>query len=130
MFRNAYTNSKCAPTRAQLLTGRHALRTGIGIPANAVLDLSEETLPELLAGTHLNAAIGKWHVGPSGDADHPIQSGFDYFAGSLGASVSAYDSWTKTINDTEPQRNDYRSAYGVCNRRRIGRGNRQDQRVR
>lgn len=100
LFRNAYTNSSCAPTRAQLLTGRHALRTGIGTPGGSDLDLSEQTLPELLSASHLNAAIGKWHVGPNGDADHPVQSGFDYFAGSLPAGLDDYYAWEKFVNDT------------------------------
>ena len=98
LFRNAYTNPACAPSRAQLLTGRHALRTGIGTAGGAVLDLSETTLPELLSFTHDNAAIGKWHLGPGGDAEHPVNSGFDYFAGSLGAAVSSYTNWEKVTH--------------------------------
>ncbi len=97
LFRHAYTNSTCAPSRAQILTGRHALRTGVGTPGGAVLDLAETTLAELLSSTHHTAAIGKWHVGPSDDHTHPIDSGFDYFAGALNGNISAYDSWKKTV---------------------------------
>jgi arylsulfatase B len=100
LFRHAYTNSTCAPTRAQILTGRHALRTGIGTPGGAILDTAEVTIADLLAGTHSNAAIGKWHVGTPDDADHPIDSGFDYFAGSLNGNVSDYEDWVKTINSS------------------------------
>ncbi|MDG2305909.1 MAG: sulfatase-like hydrolase/transferase [Candidatus Binatia bacterium] len=98
LFRHAYTNPLCAPSRAQILTGRHAMRTGVGTPGGAVLDLAETTLPEILAGTHSSAAIGKWHVGPGGDVDHPIDSGFDYFAGALNGNISDYEDWQKTIN--------------------------------
>lgn len=98
LFRNAYTNPTCAPSRAQLLTGRHALRTGIGNAGGAVLDLSETTLPELLAGTHLNAAIGKWHLGSGGDESHPVNSGFDYYAGALNSGVNSYTDWAKTTH--------------------------------
>lgn len=98
LFRNAYTNSKCAPSRAQILTGRHALRTGIGVPGGAVLDLAETTIAELVGGTHATAAIGKWHVGPNDDADHPIQQGFDYFSGALNGNIDDYYDWTKTTN--------------------------------
>ncbi len=100
LFRHAYTNSLCAPTRAQILTGRHALRTGVGTPGGAELDLAETTLPEILDATHLSAALGKWHVGPGGDVDHPIDSGFDYYAGALNGNISAYDDWQKTINSS------------------------------
>jgi arylsulfatase B len=100
LFRHAYTNSTCAPSRAQILTGRHALRTGIGTPGGAVLDLAETTLPELLAATHHNAAIGKWHLAAAADVDHPIDSGFDYFAGALAGNVSDYEDWEKTTNSS------------------------------
>ena len=30
LFRNAYANPVCSPTRACLMTGRHAFRTGVG----------------------------------------------------------------------------------------------------
>lgn len=100
LFRNAYTNSLCAPSRAQILSGRHASRTGIGQPGGAVLDLAETTLAELLGSTHHTAAIGKWHLGPRGDASHPIDQGFDYFAGALNGNVSDYFDWTKTINES------------------------------
>lgn len=99
LFRNAYTNSKCAPSRAQILTGRHALRTGIGVPGAAVLDLAETTIAELVSATHATAAIGKWHVGPNDDADHPIEQGFDYFSGALNGNIDDYDAWTKTTNE-------------------------------
>lgn len=99
LFRHASTNPVCAPTRAEVLTGRHGFRTGIGTPESALLDLDETTLPELLAATHHTAAIGKWHLGGN-DVDHPIDSGFDYYAGSLGSGLGDYSSWSKTTNST------------------------------
>lgn len=98
LFRNAYTNPGCAPTRASTLTGRYALRTGIGAVQGANLPLSETLLPEILAGTHVNAAVGKWHIGPGGDVDHPTDSGFDRFAGSLGGGLPSYTNWNKVTD--------------------------------
>lgn len=98
LFRNAYTNPSCAPTRAATLSGRHGFRTGIGTPESAVLPISETLLPELLAGTHLNAAVGKWHLGPNADLDHPNDSGFTDFVGSLGGGLPSYTSWNKVTN--------------------------------
>jgi arylsulfatase A-like enzyme len=31
-FRNAWSNPNCSPTRAGILTGRYAFRTGVGTP--------------------------------------------------------------------------------------------------
>ncbi len=92
-FTNAYAMSVCSPTRAMLLTGKHAARLGITIwsegslqgPANRKLlqAKSKHDLPhsEMTLATHLQKAgyvtalVGKWHLG---DADHaPETHGFD-----------------------------------------------------
>ena len=95
LFRNAYAYPNCSPARAAALTGRFGFRTGIGTPGGANLALEEVLLPELVAATHESAALGKWHIGANGDADHPNDSGFDYFAGAL-ANIGDYFSWNKT----------------------------------
>lgn len=89
LFRNAWTNPLCSATRAQLLTGRHGFRTGVGgIIGNESeapgLALSEVIVPELLSG-YDSSAVGKWHLAPPTLAGlrHPLDSGFRYYAGSL-----------------------------------------------
>jgi arylsulfatase A len=92
-FSQAYAMSVCSPSRAMLLTGRHAVRTGITVwiekalnrPANARpleapsrhdLDLSEVTIAERLhTAGYLTALIGKWHLGDGAHA--PETQGFD-----------------------------------------------------
>ena len=96
LFRNAYAYPTCSPTRAATLTGRLGFRTGVGL-VGGDLDVAETTLPELVASPHRNAALGKWHLGGS-DADHPVDSGFDYYAGALGGGVGNYTSWSKVTN--------------------------------
>ena len=92
-FTDAYAMSVCSPTRAALLTGKHAARLQITIwaegslkgPANRRLlqaasrhDLphTETTLAKSLqAAGYLTALVGKWHLG---DGDHyPETHGFD-----------------------------------------------------
>jgi arylsulfatase A len=92
-FTQAYAMSVCSPTRAALLTGKHAARVRITIwaegsrkgPANRKLlqgdslhDLprTERTLASHLRDAgYLTALVGKWHLG---DADHfPEAHGFD-----------------------------------------------------
>jgi arylsulfatase A len=92
-FTRAYAMSVCSPTRAALMTGKHAARARITIwaegsrkgPANRKLlqaesqhDLphTETTLASHLRGAgYLTALVGKWHLG---DADHfPETHGFD-----------------------------------------------------
>ncbi|MCH9650596.1 MAG: sulfatase-like hydrolase/transferase [Deltaproteobacteria bacterium] len=112
LFRNAYANPVCSPTRAATLTGRHGFRTGIGTPANAELPLSEMILPEILGATHRTAAIGKWHLGRQLE-DHPNDSGFSRFIGTL-TNIDDYFSWPKTTDGVTVQgRNVYATTDNV-----------------
>ncbi len=108
LFRNAWANPSCTPTRAALLTGRHGFRTGLGQPgAGALLDLAETTIPETLLG-YTSSCLGKWHLasGP-GSANHPNLSGFNHYAGGVTGGVPDYFSWPKTINGTTSQSTTY-----------------------
>jgi len=109
-FTNGYAgNGTCAPSRAALLTGRFATRSGFeftparpefaqmtagdayikenaeGYPPSDTLGLpsSELTLPELLKqrGYH-SVAVGKWHLGEA-EGLRPLDQGFNEFLGFL-----------------------------------------------
>src|SRR5204862_5389884 len=70
VFRNAYANPVCSPTRACLITGRHGFRTGVGDViagiGGPVLTAAEFTLPEAFAANpslgYQLAHFGKWHL--------------------------------------------------------------------
>lgn len=69
-FTNAYASANvCSPSRAGLMTGRYAIRSGLAykvVTAAATHGLpeSEETIGELLTRAgYQSALIGKWHLG-------------------------------------------------------------------
>lgn len=78
LFRRAYANPLCSPTRAGLVTGRYAFRYDIGsyLTTNSGWELppSEVTVAEALwrGGRYDSAAAGKWHLGgPEDSPGHP-----------------------------------------------------------
>ncbi len=77
----------CAPTRAELLTGRYHPRGGVrGVSTGQErLDLDERTVAEAFqAAGYATGAFGKWHNGSQWPY-HPMARGFDeYFGHSSG----------------------------------------------
>jgi arylsulfatase B len=93
-FDRAWAAPVCSPTRAALLTGRHARRTGIGWLVDdgtspEILAYDETFIPEMLAWSdtpYAAAMTGKWHLArlAADNADHPsVGAGFAYHSGPL-----------------------------------------------
>ena len=87
----------CSPTRAGLMTGRYPHRFGLRdtvIPPwrDFGLATDEETLPEVLAsaGYTRRACIGKWHLGHSRLAYHPLNRGFTHFYGHYNGNIDYF----------------------------------------
>jgi arylsulfatase A-like enzyme len=107
LFANAYAQTLCSPTRACMLTGRHAFRHGVGAPVSQAAELSaaEFTLPEAFAAVgspYALASFGKWHLtaGQNNAGDPNTIGGWPHFSGSLGGGVPDYFAWNKTVNGT------------------------------
>jgi len=87
----------CSPSRAALLTGRHADRAGVpgvirsqpenswGYLAPGIPTLADELKK---AGYH-SALVGKWHLGLE-SPNTPNERGFDFFHGFLGDMMDSY----------------------------------------
>ncbi len=137
-FLSGWVQPVCSPTRASLLTGRHAFRHGIGRivdqcqssaagcsqPADALAD-EEFTIPELLREAtqvgllpeYGTAAVGKWHLGP--DPIAPLIQGFDRFRGSqhniqrTDSPNESYCSWLKNTDGSYSMSTTYATTDAV-----------------
>lgn len=104
-FTRAYSQPICSPTRASLLTGRYAFRTGVGAPGDPI-NTNETTLPEAFASAgspYQLATYGKWHLG-GGNTGYNTLGGWTEFAGITGGGVpnqtDGYTNWNKNTNGT------------------------------
>jgi arylsulfatase A-like enzyme len=90
-----YVSPICTPTRAELMTGRWAIRSGLtgnlvsedlgGLPRDSPI------LPELLADSagYRTALTGKWHLGER-PGFRPEERGFELAYGNLGGWIDHY----------------------------------------
>jgi arylsulfatase A-like enzyme len=83
-----YTQPVCSPTRATIMTGRHAIHHGIYLPfdhgvGQNHLQLNFTLLPAYLkaAAGYAAHAVGKWHLGGNTVAATPTGRGFDSYVG-------------------------------------------------
>ncbi|MBU2997989.1 arylsulfatase [Cellulophaga baltica] len=90
----------CAPTRASIMTGRYAMRTGVYDTqrGGSLMATSEITIAELLQeANYKTGIIGKWHLGDNYPM-RPQDQGFDYTLNHLSGGIGQPGDWPNTIN--------------------------------
>jgi arylsulfatase len=96
----------CSPTRGQLLTGVHGLRTGVTSVTSARTYLRPEyaTAPQIFAAAGWRTGIfGKWHLGDS-YPHRPMDKGFQTAVWLRGWGFTSAPEFTNTLIDGTLQR--------------------------
>ncbi len=92
VFNHFYVSAVCSPTRAEILTGRYAVRGGVYSTSEGGerLDLDEATIAEAFKSNgYATGAFGKWHNGMQYPY-HPNGRGFDEFYGFCSGHWGSY----------------------------------------
>ena len=103
-FTQFYTNAKCSPSRAALLTGLYAEQVTEKADGGTLHARNNITLAEMLrlAG-YATMATGKWHLGESREC-RPIARGFDRYWGLLSGCSNYFNPGDRRPNEPEPGR--------------------------
>lgn len=88
-FTTFATSPLCSPTRAVIMTGAYSLHPDLLLGGNIYPGANYElpvaplvTLPRVLSDAGFTTAkVGKWHLAPNSNPDHPRQAGFGSYAG-------------------------------------------------
>ena len=125
LFRNAWSNPSCSPSRSTLLTGRFSFRSGLGLgtgwlsPDTLELDPDTPSIADVVAPTHRTAVVGKWHLASFFDSgyDHALQMGFEHHWGPM-ANVGGFDDpgyfdYEKNVDGVPQQNSSYATTEQV-----------------
>ena len=117
-FTDFHVDPLCAPTRAGLLTGRHAFRCGVtaAFAGRSIMRGEETTLAEILKHNgYTTGLFGKWHLGDNFPF-RPNERGFDETVVCWsGGATQAADAWGNDYFDDRYSHNNVVEQYeGYC----------------
>jgi arylsulfatase A len=113
VFDRFYVCPLCAPTRAELLTGRYFLRTGVSSVTQGYENMNprETTFAEVLKQNgYATGCFGKWHNGGF-YLQHPNRKGFDEYVGFMVGHLGYYYDAIYQHNNEDVKSEGYSTDY-------------------
>ena len=106
VFENAYAAPTCSPTRATIMSGQYAFRTGVGAPvapdgSNALSPDTPSLFDALTPAGYASNIIGKWHLSGRDGFDGPAQFAVSDYFGLYRGGIDDYFNWTAVENGAE-----------------------------
>lgn len=95
-FTQTWVQPFCSPTRASILTGLYAAKTGMLDYTNYLSQNHHSFVKDLKEkGGYGTAVFGKWHIAGLNQYPgmRPKEAGFDLYRGNLNGAVSEYWNW-------------------------------------
>lgn len=112
-FDRFYVCPLCAPTRAEILTGRYFLRTGVSSVTQGYENMNprETTFAQVLKQNgYATGCFGKWHNGGY-YLQHPNRKGFDEYVGFMVGHLGYYYDAIYQHNDKDVKSEGYATDY-------------------
>ncbi|MCW8864700.1 MAG: sulfatase-like hydrolase/transferase, partial [Colwellia sp.] len=112
VFENVWATPACTTTRGTIITGQHGINSGIDyVPAempSETTTLQRYIKAQDISSDYQTAVIGKWHLaGGNPDLNHVLDSGVDYFAGTIAGTIDDYYDWPLTQDGVNARSNEY-----------------------
>jgi arylsulfatase A-like enzyme len=111
-FTEAWVNPFCSPTRASILTGLYAAKTGVLDYTNYLTQHQHSFVRDLKEKAGYSTAVfGKWHMAGLGvyPGMKPKEAGFDLFQGNLHGGLDTYFEYDYHIQDSTDAPDKYRT---------------------
>jgi arylsulfatase A-like enzyme len=111
-FTQAWVNPFCSPTRASIITGLYAAKTGVLDYTNYLTQKQHSFVWDLKEkGGYNTAVFGKWHMAGLGryPGMKPKEAGFDLYQGNLNGGIRTYFDYDYHVQDSTTPPEQYRT---------------------
>jgi len=100
-FTNVWVQPFCSPTRASLLTGLFAAKTGVLDYTHWLSQTHHSFVRDLKDAGYSTAVFGKWHMAGLGryPGMKPKEAGFDLYKGNLNGGIATYWDYDYHVQD-------------------------------